>query len=206
MSALELNRNSSYLMPDKKTLWMLLFQMSETGSAKVVSQPCSDPDTLPGDSDRLSTSQECKYGKTVSVNKQIEIHCEYRSNCGKRKGGTSHQSDAFVSDPEHQEVRTVEFTKGPADSLGISIAGGVGSPLGDIPIFIAMMNPVGLAAQTQNLKVWDLFLATSLSNLWLSSEIMHISNSCVGFNANLIYLLPLAQCMYSQQLPEAASS
>uniref|UniRef100_I3JL03 Multiple PDZ domain protein n=1 Tax=Oreochromis niloticus TaxID=8128 RepID=I3JL03_ORENI len=78
-----------------------------------------------------------------------------QSNYGKRKGGTSHQSDAFVSDPEHQEVRTVEFTKGPADSLGVSIAGGVGSPLGDIPIFIAMMNPVGLAAQTQNLKIGD---------------------------------------------------
>lgn len=54
---------------------------------------------------------------------------------------------------EPQETRTVEFTKGPSDTLGISIAGGVGSPLGDIPIFIAMMNPVGLAAQTQKLKV-----------------------------------------------------
>lgn len=54
---------------------------------------------------------------------------------------------------EPQETRTVEFTKGPNDTLGISIAGGVGSPLGDIPIFIAMMNPVGLAAQTQKLKV-----------------------------------------------------
>uniref|UniRef100_A0A672TEC8 Multiple PDZ domain protein-like n=1 Tax=Sinocyclocheilus grahami TaxID=75366 RepID=A0A672TEC8_SINGR len=39
-----------------------------------------------------------------------------------------------------------------SDSLGISIAGGVGSPLGDVPIFIAMMNPSGLAAQTQ--KLW----------------------------------------------------
>ncbi|XP_075999928.1 multiple PDZ domain protein isoform X2 [Genypterus blacodes] len=56
---------------------------------------------------------------------------------------------------DHQDIRTVEFTKGPNDSLGISIAGGVGSPLGDIPIFIAMMNPVGLAAQTQNLKIGD---------------------------------------------------
>uniref|UniRef100_A0AAQ5ZB59 Multiple PDZ domain protein n=1 Tax=Amphiprion ocellaris TaxID=80972 RepID=A0AAQ5ZB59_AMPOC len=55
----------------------------------------------------------------------------------------------------HQDTRTVEFTKGPSDSLGISIAGGVGSPLGDIPIFIAMMNPVGLAAQTQKLKIGD---------------------------------------------------
>ncbi|XP_063756952.1 multiple PDZ domain protein isoform X2 [Eleginops maclovinus] len=56
---------------------------------------------------------------------------------------------------EHQETRTVEFTKEPHDSLGVSIAGGVGSPLGDIPIFIAMMNPVGLAAQTQKLKIGD---------------------------------------------------
>lgn len=70
---------------------MLLFQMSETGSAKVVSQPCSDP----GDPDRLSTSQECKYGKTVSVNKQIEIHCESLSNCGKRKDESSERRVCF---------------------------------------------------------------------------------------------------------------
>uniref|UniRef100_A0A667Z7E0 Multiple PDZ domain crumbs cell polarity complex component n=1 Tax=Myripristis murdjan TaxID=586833 RepID=A0A667Z7E0_9TELE len=55
----------------------------------------------------------------------------------------------------HQDIRTIEFTKGPTDSLGISIAGGVGSPLGDVPIFIAMMNPTGLAAQTQKLKIGD---------------------------------------------------
>lgn len=59
----------------------------------------------------------------------------------------------FLAVAEPQETRTVEFNKGPSDTLGISIAGGVGSPLGDIPIFIAMMNPVGLAAQTQKLKV-----------------------------------------------------
>ncbi|KAK7909885.1 hypothetical protein WMY93_014569 [Mugilogobius chulae] len=59
---------------------------------------------------------------------------------------------------DQPDTRTVEFTKGPTDTLGISIAGGVGSPLGDIPIFIAMMNPVGLAAQTQNLKIGDRIL------------------------------------------------
>jgi len=53
----------------------------------------------------------------------------------------------------HHDVRRVELTKGPSDSLGVSIAGGLGSPLGDVPIFIAMMNPGGLAAQTQQLKV-----------------------------------------------------
>ncbi|XP_035282565.1 multiple PDZ domain protein isoform X9 [Anguilla anguilla] len=56
---------------------------------------------------------------------------------------------------DYQEIRTVEFTKEPADSLGISIAGGLGSPLGDVPIFIAMMHPTGLAAQTHKLKIGD---------------------------------------------------
>jgi hypothetical protein len=41
----------------------------------------------------------------------------------------------------------------PSDALGISIAGGKGSPLGDIPIFIAMIQASGVAARTQKLKV-----------------------------------------------------
>ncbi|XP_061566606.1 multiple PDZ domain protein isoform X3 [Cololabis saira] len=90
-------------------------QVSETGSGKVAHPSCTDSGSLPGDSDKLSRSQESA---------------------------------------EQPDSRTVEFTKGPSDSLGISIAGGVGSPLGDIPIFIAMMNPNGLAAQTQ-LKIGD---------------------------------------------------
>ncbi|XP_054906968.1 multiple PDZ domain protein isoform X7 [Poeciliopsis prolifica] len=76
---------------------------------------------------------------------------------GSESGNPSSDSDVPSKNQEfaeHQDVRTVEFTKGPGDSLGISIAGGVGSPLGDIPIFIAMMNPNGLAAQTQ-LKMGD---------------------------------------------------
>uniref|UniRef100_A0A8C6S198 Multiple PDZ domain crumbs cell polarity complex component n=2 Tax=Nannospalax galili TaxID=1026970 RepID=A0A8C6S198_NANGA len=56
---------------------------------------------------------------------------------------------------EIQGLRTVEIKKGPTDSLGISIAGGVRSPLGDVPIFIAMMHPNGVAAQTQKLRVGD---------------------------------------------------
>ncbi|XP_063036742.1 multiple PDZ domain protein isoform X15 [Melospiza melodia melodia] len=56
---------------------------------------------------------------------------------------------------EIQGLRTVEIKKNPTDSLGVSIAGGVGSPLGDVPIFIAMMHPNGLAAQTQKLRVGD---------------------------------------------------
>ncbi|XP_053715375.1 multiple PDZ domain protein isoform X2 [Synchiropus splendidus] len=89
------------------------------------------------------------------------------SETGSYIGITQSCSDSNLPDEaaklsSHQECgpcppdsRTVEFTKGPGDSLGISIAGGVGSPLGDIPIFIAMMNPVGLAAQTHKLKIGD---------------------------------------------------
>ncbi|GCC23366.1 hypothetical protein chiPu_0001760 [Chiloscyllium punctatum] len=52
-------------------------------------------------------------------------------------------------------LRTVEITRGPSDPLGISIAGGKGSPLGDVPIFIAMIQASGVAARTQKLKVGD---------------------------------------------------
>ncbi|XP_035689833.1 multiple PDZ domain protein-like [Branchiostoma floridae] len=52
-------------------------------------------------------------------------------------------------------VRMVEMYKGPQDSLGVSIAGGVGSPLGDVPIFIAMVQANGVAAQTQKLRTVD---------------------------------------------------
>ncbi|XP_009092211.3 multiple PDZ domain protein isoform X11 [Serinus canaria] len=60
-----------------------------------------------------------------------------------------------ITASEIQGLRTVEIKKNPTDSLGVSIAGGVGSPLGDVPIFIAMMHPNGVAAQTQKLRVGD---------------------------------------------------
>uniref|UniRef100_A0A674KDB7 PATJ crumbs cell polarity complex component n=1 Tax=Terrapene triunguis TaxID=2587831 RepID=A0A674KDB7_9SAUR len=53
------------------------------------------------------------------------------------------------------DLRTVEILRGPNDALGISIAGGKGSPLGDVPIFIAMIQASGVAARTQRLKVGD---------------------------------------------------
>uniref|UniRef100_A0A9L0SSD7 Multiple PDZ domain crumbs cell polarity complex component n=1 Tax=Equus caballus TaxID=9796 RepID=A0A9L0SSD7_HORSE len=64
---------------------------------------------------------------------------------------SSSKKNALAS--EIQGLRTVEIKKGPTDSLGVSIAGGVGSPLGDVPVFIAMMHPNGVAAQTHKLRV-----------------------------------------------------
>ncbi|XP_016295916.1 inaD-like protein isoform X2 [Sinocyclocheilus anshuiensis] len=62
-------------------------------------------------------------------------------------------------------VRTVEITRGPTDALGVSIAGGKGSPLGDIPIFIAMIQANGMAARTHRLKVGDRIVSINSQSL-----------------------------------------
>ncbi|NXP46505.1 INADL protein, partial [Heliornis fulica] len=70
----------------------------------------------------------------------------------KRSAADVTQRSSVGADPG---PRTVEITRGPTDALGISIAGGKGSPLGDIPIFIAMIQASGVAARTQRLRVGD---------------------------------------------------
>ncbi|XP_067252158.1 inaD-like protein isoform X1 [Chanodichthys erythropterus] len=62
-------------------------------------------------------------------------------------------------------IRTVEITRGPTDALGVSIAGGKGSPLGDIPIFIAMIQANGVAAKTHRLKVGDRIVSINSQSL-----------------------------------------
>ncbi|NWQ95533.1 MPDZ protein, partial [Burhinus bistriatus] len=81
---------------------------------------------------------------------------------------------------EIQGLRTVQIKKGPADSLGVSIAGGVGSPLGDVPIFIAMMHPNGVAAQTQKLRVGDRIVSicgTSTEGMTHSQAVSLLKNA-----------------------------
>ncbi|KAG7255249.1 hypothetical protein CRUP_007232 [Coryphaenoides rupestris] len=104
-------------------------------AATVAAAPSpSDPGSH-GDLDKHSSrSQECK----------CEVNRLFRPPAALCK---------HTAEPELRH--RVELTKGPSDSLGVSIAGGLGSPLGDVPIFIAMMNPGGLAAQTQQLKMGD---------------------------------------------------
>nr|XP_047905740.1 multiple PDZ domain protein isoform X14 [Anser cygnoides] len=85
-----------------------------------------------------------------------------------------------TSASEIQGLRTVEIKKGPADSLGVSIAGGVGSPLGDVPIFIAMMHPNGVAAQTQKLRVGDRIVSicgTSTEGMTHSQAVSLLKNA-----------------------------
>ncbi|KAK2816966.1 hypothetical protein Q5P01_025157 [Channa striata] len=60
---------------------------------------------------------------------------------------------------DYPEIRNVKIQKGPCDSLGISVAGGMGSPHGNIPLFIAAMDTNGLAAKTQQLQTGDRILS-----------------------------------------------
>ncbi|XP_051241227.1 multiple PDZ domain protein isoform X3 [Dicentrarchus labrax] len=60
---------------------------------------------------------------------------------------------------DYPDIRKVIIQKGPCDSLGISVAGGVGSPHGNIPLFIATMDTNGLAAKTQQLQTGDRILS-----------------------------------------------
>ncbi|KAM8930131.1 inaD-like protein [Pelodytes ibericus] len=71
-------------------------------------------------------------------------------NTGKSSPESSQRNSGAEMEP-----RTVEITRGPTDALGISIAGGRGSPLGDVPVFIAMIQASGVAARTNKLKVGD---------------------------------------------------
>ncbi|XP_034413454.1 multiple PDZ domain protein [Cyclopterus lumpus] len=120
---------------------------------------------------RLSQSSQMS---ETGCTKVASLSC---SDSGNRPGDHNKLSP---DSPEHQDTRTVEFIKGPSDSLGISIAGGVGSPLGDIPIFIAMMNPVGLAAQTQKLKIGDRIVSicgTSAEGMTHSQAVTLLKNA-----------------------------
>ncbi|XP_043971135.1 multiple PDZ domain protein isoform X1 [Gambusia affinis] len=57
------------------------------------------------------------------------------------------------------ELRKVTIQKGPCDTLGISLAGGVSSPHGNVPLIIASMDTNGLAAKTCKLETGDRILS-----------------------------------------------
>ncbi|XP_058257347.1 inaD-like protein isoform X3 [Hemibagrus wyckioides] len=79
----------------------------------------------------------------------------------KRTGNEANTKSSVVE----TGLRKVEITRGPTDALGISIAGGKGSPLGDIPIFIAMIQANGVAARTHRLKVGDRIVSINSHSL-----------------------------------------
>ncbi|RUS89458.1 hypothetical protein EGW08_002755, partial [Elysia chlorotica] len=56
-------------------------------------------------------------------------------------------------------IRVVELEQDTAGSFGLSVAGGLGSPLGDAPVIIASLNATGPAARCGKLRVGDKILS-----------------------------------------------
>ncbi|XP_030050152.1 multiple PDZ domain protein isoform X2 [Microcaecilia unicolor] len=109
---------------------------------------------------------------------------------------------------EIQGLRKVEIKKGPSDSLGISIAGGVGSPLGDVPIFIAMMYPNGVAAQTQKLRVGDRIVSicgTSTDGMTHSKAVSLLKNATGTIELQVVAGGDVSVITSQQQEPAGSS-
>ncbi|XP_078263402.1 inaD-like protein isoform X5 [Rhinoraja longicauda] len=94
-------------------------------------------------SQESGTSNLSSFGAAVTTSQNIASIKKNTADSSQRNSGSD------------TGLRTVEITRGPNDALGISIAGGKGSPLGDVPIFIAMIQASGVAARTHRLKVGD---------------------------------------------------
>lgn len=64
-------------------------------------------------------------------------------------------------------IRVVELEHDITGSLGLSIAGGIGSSIGDTAVIIANMTPAGPAAKSQKLKVqprYNVYLKIYVTN------------------------------------------
>ncbi|XP_069794651.1 inaD-like protein isoform X3 [Narcine bancroftii] len=94
-------------------------------------------------SQESAISNLSSFGATVTTSQNITGTMKNSADSSQRNSGSD------------TGLRTVEITREANDALGISIAGGKGSPLGDVPIFIAMIQASGVAARTHKLKVGD---------------------------------------------------
>ncbi|XP_026159401.1 multiple PDZ domain protein-like [Mastacembelus armatus] len=81
---------------------------------------------------------------------------------------------------DYSDIRKVLIQKSPCDSLGIGVAGGVGSPHGNVPLFIATMDTNGPAAKTQQLQIGDRILSI---NDVLTEGMAHIEAGALLKNA-----------------------
>uniref|UniRef100_A0A8C5TRC0 Multiple PDZ domain protein n=1 Tax=Malurus cyaneus samueli TaxID=2593467 RepID=A0A8C5TRC0_9PASS len=110
--------------------------------------------TVNGEDVRNANQEVLCYNWVVGRIKAGPFHSERRTSQSSQVSEGSGSLSSFsypVSGSSAPEVfesglkKNTSKLKNPADSLGVSIAGGVGSPLGDVPIFIAMMHPNGVA-------------------------------------------------------------
>ncbi|XP_028259797.1 multiple PDZ domain protein-like [Parambassis ranga] len=127
-----------------------------------------------------SLSESCS-GVGAPPVTQSPVSCDpSTSNLPLNNNNSKSTSDITSSSAGDAGVRMVEISRSTTDSLGVSIAGGKGSPLGDIPIFIAMIQANGVAAKTHRLKVGDRIVSIngqSVDGLSHSEVVTMLKNS-----------------------------
>ncbi|XP_034147102.1 multiple PDZ domain protein-like [Esox lucius] len=123
----------------------MLLETSETVSLEVARFKASAHYSFESQSgDSVSSGSSTLTGTTV---------CDVG---GHQQGETlSRQLGGSYSFEDYREIRTVVVYQGPGESLGLGVAGGAGSPHGDLPLFIASIDPTGLAARTHLLNVGE---------------------------------------------------
>uniref|UniRef100_A0A8D3AMY1 PDZ domain-containing protein n=1 Tax=Scophthalmus maximus TaxID=52904 RepID=A0A8D3AMY1_SCOMX len=94
-----------------------------------------------------------KAGVQHSKRSQVNCFSLHSSDCSTLTPSSG--CDAYIG---HQRETD---NNGPYGSLGISVAGGVGSPHGNVPLFIATIDTNGLAAKTQQLQRGDQIIAVN---------------------------------------------
>ncbi|XP_075688825.1 inaD-like protein isoform X2 [Rhinoderma darwinii] len=135
----------------------------------------------------------------------------------KRSSAPSSQRNSGIE----MEPRTVEISRGPNDALGISIAGGKGSPLGDIPVFVAMIQASGVAARTNKLKVGDRIISINkqpldgmshadvvnvLKNAYGSIALQVVADTNISAIASQLESISLCQNINSEHQSEEGES
>ncbi|XP_056019674.1 multiple PDZ domain protein-like isoform X4 [Ostrea edulis] len=97
-----------------------------------------------------SRTSSRKNSNPGSALKKSESNVSNKSKGGKHSKGHS-------EDMTH--IRVVELEHDITGSLGLSIAGGIGSSIGDTAVIIANMTPAGPATKSQKLKIGDKILS-----------------------------------------------
>uniref|UniRef100_A0A670ZVL0 Multiple PDZ domain protein n=1 Tax=Pseudonaja textilis TaxID=8673 RepID=A0A670ZVL0_PSETE len=139
----------------------------------------NDEDVRNANQETVAALLKCSLGVVkleVGRIKASLFHSERRMSQSRSGSLTSFSFPGGGSNPPESYESTLKKNY----SLGVSIAGGVGSPLGDVPIFIALMHPNGVAAQTQKLRVGDRIVSicgTSTEGMTHSQAVSLLKNA-----------------------------
>ncbi|XP_056265013.1 multiple PDZ domain protein isoform X3 [Pseudoliparis swirei] len=99
-------------------------------------------------------------------NQSEDSDCSTLTHSSGCDASLGHQRETYNKTGSHSiqdypDAKQVIIQKGPCDSLGISVAGGAGSPHDNVPLFIATMDTDGLASKTHQLQAGDRILSVN---------------------------------------------